>query len=156
MTRYFLRRIVVESLIHNSVDFNEFIVTTVLVNRRRISGMLIYAGILYNNILFFHLVLRLEDTIHRRKRLSLRGRMDIMASILSETKRVSRKTRIMYSCNLSFRQLKVYLKLLVDKGFLKVIPIRESETVADAFQITKKGRTFLKAYDNLREKFPRS
>ena len=82
--------------------------------------------------------------------------MDIIASILRETKRASRKTRIMYRCNLSFRQLKVYLQLLVGQGFLKVIPIRESEIAAEAFQITKKGRSFLKAYDNLREKFPRS
>jgi predicted transcriptional regulator len=82
--------------------------------------------------------------------------MDIMASILKETKRASRKTKIMYSCNLSFRQLKLYLKLLVGERFLKVIPITESNVVAEAFQITEEGRSFLRAYDNLREKFPRS
>ena len=102
-------------------------------------------------------MLRLEvTTIHRRKRVSPRSRMDIMASILEEAKNPSRKTKIMYRCNLSFRQLKVYLKLLVGEGFLKEIPIKESETVAKAFQITGKGRSFLKAYGNLREKFPRS
>lgn len=92
----------------------------------------------------------------RSKRLSPRSRMDVMASILKETKRASRKTRIMYRCNLSFRQLKVYLKLLVDEEFLKIIPIKESKTVAESFQITEKGQSFLKAYENLRRKFPRS
>jgi len=62
----------------------------------------------------------------------------------------------MYRCNLSFRQLKVYLELLVEEGFLKVIPLKESKKVAEAFQITEKGRSYLKAYENLREKFPRS
>ena len=81
--------------------------------------------------------------------------MDVMASILRETARPARKTRIMYRCNLSFRQLGAYLKMLVEEGFLKVVPVRESK-VAEAFQMTEKGRSFLRAYDNLREKFPRS
>ncbi len=82
--------------------------------------------------------------------------MDIMASILKETRRPSRKTRIMYRSNLSFRQLKVYLKLLVEEGFLEAIPIEEGKTVAEGFQTTDKGRSFLRAYDDLRKKFPRS
>ena len=101
-------------------------------------------------------MLRLESANRRDKRASPRSRMDIMASILKEAKDPSRKTRIMYRCNLSFRQLRVYLEMLIGEGFLKVIPIRQSEKVAEAFQITEKGRSFLKAYDNLREKFPRS
>ena len=110
----------------------------------------------FRGYIIFHPVSRLESANRRDKRLSPRSRMDIMASILKEAKDPSRKTRIMYRCNLSFRQLKVYLKLLVGEGFLKVIPIKESKTVAEAFQITGKGRSFLKAYGNLREKFPRS
>lgn len=82
--------------------------------------------------------------------------MDIIANILKETKKPSRKTKIMYSCNLSFRQLKLYLKLLVAEGFLKVIPITESNVVAEAFQTTEEGKSFLRAYDNLTEKFPSS
>lgn len=123
--------------------------------------MLIYAEVFVTNtfarcLFIFHLVLRLEIAMDRRRKPALRSRLDIMASILRETKRASRKTRIMYRCNLSFRQLKVYLKLLVEEGFLKVVPLRESKTVAESFQITEKGRSFLKAYDDLREKFPRS
>ena len=101
-------------------------------------------------------VLRLERRISPRNKPSPRSRMDIMASILKEAEKASRKTRIMYQCNLSFRQLKVYLKLLVDNGFLKVIPIRESDVVGEVFETTEKGRSFVKAYDNLREQFPRS
>jgi len=100
-------------------------------------------------------VLRLEIAVQRRKRMAPRSRMDIMASILKEAKSPSRKTRIMYRCNLSFRQLKAYLKLLIAEGFLTVIPIVESAR-AEAFQVTEKGRGFLEAYDNLRATFPRS
>lgn len=98
----------------------------------------------------------MEVAVRSSKRTSPRSRLDIMAGILRETTKPSRKTRIMYKCNLSFRQLKVYLKLLVEEGFLKANPVRESEVVAEAFQITEKGKSFLEAYDNLREKFPRS
>ena len=117
---------------------------------------LIYEAISYTNMSFFRVVLGLERTDRRHKRLAPRSRLDIMASILGETKRASRKTRIMYKCNLSFRQLKVYLRVLVEEGFLMAVPIQQSETVAEAFQTTEKGRDFLKAYDNLKEKFPRS
>ena len=93
--------------------------------------------------------------MQRRKRVAPRSRMDIMANILTAAKRPSRKTRIMYRCNLSFRQLKTYLTLLLEEGFLSVIPIVESAR-AEAFQVTAKGRAFLEAYANLRATFPRS
>ena len=101
-------------------------------------------------------MLGLEGAINRRKGSSPRSRMDIMANILKAAEEASRKTRIMYSCNLSFRQLKAYLQMLVDEGFLRAIPIAESNPIAEAFQTTEKGQAFLEAYDNLREKLPSS
>ena len=71
-----------------------------------------------------------------------RSDIDIMASILSEARKGSRKTRIMYRCNLSHRQLQVYLKLLLGMGFLV--------SRSDLFKTTAKGRKFLDAYRTLK------
>lgn len=71
-----------------------------------------------------------------------RSDIDIMASILSEACRGSRKTRVMYRCNLSHRQLEVYLKLLLGMEFLV--------SRSDLFKTTAKGRKFLDAYRTLK------
>jgi predicted transcriptional regulator len=70
-----------------------------------------------------------------------RSDIDIMANILGEARGASRKTRIMYRCNLSHRQLEVYLKLLLGMGFLV--------SSSDFFETTGKGRKFLDAYRTL-------
>ena len=78
---------------------------------------------------------------------SHRGRLDIMASILDSSVSGSRKTSIMYRCNLSFKQLEVYLRFLLNKGLLKTFDgVRES---AQLFQTTSRGMDFLRAYQNL-------
>jgi predicted transcriptional regulator len=71
-----------------------------------------------------------------------RSDIDIMASILDEARRGARKTRIMYRCNLSHRQLQAYLKILLDMEFL--------ESQSDFFKTTVKGRKFLDAYGTLK------
>ena len=71
-----------------------------------------------------------------------RSDIDIMANILSEARRGARKTRIMYRCNLSHRQLEAYLELLLDMGFL--------ESNSNSFGTTTKGRKFLDAYGALK------
>jgi len=58
----------------------------------------------------------------------------------------------MYRCNLSFRQLKIYLKLLVDKEFLRVVLTKGSNEEVEIYQITEEGLSFLKAYNDLRER----
>jgi predicted transcriptional regulator len=75
-----------------------------------------------------------------------------MANILNEAHLVSgglRKTRLMYRCNLSFRQLKTYLNLLVGKGFLRVIFLNGGNKEVEVYQITEEGVAFLGAYNNL-------
>jgi predicted transcriptional regulator len=78
---------------------------------------------------------------------AVRGRMDIIADILNEAKQGTKKTRIMYMCNLSFRQLKVYLDFLIRKNFLTLFNSEEEN--ARIFKTTKKGLAFLKAYQAL-------
>jgi predicted transcriptional regulator len=56
----------------------------------------------------------------------------------------------MYRGNLSFRQLKVYLKILVDKGFLRLVSVNECNQKVQLYQVTKDGLSFLEAYNALR------
>jgi len=76
------------------------------------------------------------------RRLRKRSDMDITASILSEARGGARKTRIMYRCNLSHKQLQAYLKLLLSMGLLA--------SSSDLFQTTAKGRKFVEAYRTLK------
>jgi predicted transcriptional regulator len=76
------------------------------------------------------------------RRIRKRSDIEIMASILKEAYKGARKTRIMYRCNLSYRQLQVYLKLLFGMGFLA--------SHSDSFKTTAKGLKFLDAYRTLK------
>jgi predicted transcriptional regulator len=90
----------------------------------------------------------------------IRSRIEIMANILSETRSSPgglRKTRLMYRCNLSFRQLKIYVKLLQEKGFLSVTVLSCENKNAngkngkvEVYKITEDGLSLLKAYHDLK------
>ena len=76
-----------------------------------------------------------------------RGRLEIVFTILSLCNSTpSKKTRVMYQCNLSYKQLQMYLKFLIDVGFLKVVD-------KDLYQTTEKGREFIKEYQHLKNLF---
>jgi predicted transcriptional regulator len=79
---------------------------------------------------------------------AVRGRIDIIADILRQARHGAKKTRIMYLCNLSFRQLLVYLNFLVKKGFLSLSLVADSQASV-MFVTTDKGLDFLEAYDSL-------
>ena len=84
-----------------------------------------------------------------------RSRVDIMATILEDVRSSAqglRKTRLMYGCNLSFRQLKVYLKLLEDKKFLSVTLANDGNGSVKIYRITEEGMSFLTAYNELRNR----
>lgn len=93
----------------------------------------------------------MTTTVEKELSFLLRGRLDIMAHILTEATNGAKKTRIMYRCNLSFKQLQAYLKYLKKKGFLETINKKEKNREATVFQTTKKGLAFLEAYQNLKE-----
>jgi predicted transcriptional regulator len=55
----------------------------------------------------------------------------------------------MYRCNMSFKQLKYYLEILLSRGLLHIV----AEDVGNNpgfFKITDKGKAFLKAYKDLK------
>lgn len=69
-----------------------------------------------------------------------RSRTEIAAMILESLRTRSTKTRLMYKALLSYAQLKEYLLYLQDNELIKY----ESHT--RLYDITEKGRQFLKAY----------
>jgi predicted transcriptional regulator len=77
-----------------------------------------------------------------------RGRLDIIADILNASFGGVKKTYLMYRCNLSFKQLKYYLKFLLRKGLLHAVANKGSNP--GLFMITDKGKEFLKAYKGLK------
>ncbi len=79
----------------------------------------------------------------------LRSRIEIMANVLNEAMEGTKKTRIMYRCNLSHRQLQAYLRLLVGMEMLKIVPERGSGT-SKLFRTSDKGHEFIAAYRKLK------
>lgn len=77
-----------------------------------------------------------------------RGNFDIIADILDASHGGVKKTYLMYRCNLSFKQMKSYSRFLIDTGLLQ-ININQANGEDGLFEITNKGKVFLKAYESL-------
>jgi len=86
----------------------------------------------------------------------MRSRVEIIGSILQEVRLSSggmRKTRLMYRCNLSFKQVKNYLLLLVEKKFVSLtVVVDDCAARVEVYGITREGLDFLKAYDELKNR----
>jgi predicted transcriptional regulator len=80
---------------------------------------------------------------------SHRGRLDIIADILYASFEGVKKTYLMYRCNLSFKQLKFYLELLLNKKLLQIVRDNKASNPG-LFKITRKGKEFLEAYKGLK------
>jgi predicted transcriptional regulator len=91
--------------------------------------------------------IRVRSEPHRLVR--KRSDIDIMANILSAAKKGTKKTRIMYRCNLSHNQLQVYLQILREMGFLASHSKKEGAK-PNCFKTTLKGFEFLDAYRALK------
>ncbi len=70
----------------------------------------------------------------------MRSSFDIIAEILNVAKNGAKKTRIMYSCGLSYRFVQKYLDLLLDTGLL---------SLGTSYQTTDKGMGFLQKYQKM-------
>lgn len=74
-----------------------------------------------------------------------RGKLEIMVDILKETCNPTKKTQIMYQCNMNFEQLKRYLRFMKFKGFIRI----NEKVGAITYQITEKGWNFVEKYEGL-------
>jgi predicted transcriptional regulator len=78
-----------------------------------------------------------------------RGRLDIIADILDASLGGVKKTHLMFHCNLSFRQLKLYSHFLLDQGFLRVV-VQGNGSGHGSFEVTDRGKEFLRVYKGLK------
>jgi predicted transcriptional regulator len=70
----------------------------------------------------------------------MRSSFEIIAEILETAKNGAKKTRIMYSCGLSYKFVHKYLTLLLEAGLLET---------GNSFCTTNKGMGFLRNYQTL-------
>ncbi|MHC3128765.1 MAG: transcriptional regulator [Candidatus Bathyarchaeota archaeon] len=70
----------------------------------------------------------------------MRSSFEIIAEILKTSKNGAKKTRIMYSCGLSYRFVQKYLALLLGTGLLRI---------GNSYHTTDKGMGFLRKYQTL-------
>ena len=75
-----------------------------------------------------------------------RDRIAIMVEILTETRTGLKKTRIMCKCNLSYKQLELYNKMLLEK---KLLARKTDEKSREKFVTTTKGNNFVKNFQAL-------
>ncbi len=94
-------------------------------------------------------LVKVKEKLGPTRLVQIRSQIDIMASILNEAVKGVKKTRIMYRCNLSYRQLQRYLKLLLGLELLRSVSKKESGKT-DSFKTSAKGRAFLDAYRRLK------
>ncbi len=92
-------------------------------------------------------------TANGRKRFSNghRGRLDIIADILGASHSGAKKTSLMYHCNLSFRQLEQYLSFMLKNEFLQRSSSPNDESTNNVFEVTDRGRDFMRAYECLED-----
>ena len=69
-----------------------------------------------------------------------RSFFEIIAEILRVAKNGAKKTRITYSCNLSYRMTENFLTYLLEADLLRI---------GSSFHTTEKGLQFLKTYQTL-------
>ena len=70
----------------------------------------------------------------------MRSLFEIIAEILRVARNGAKKTRIMYSCNLSYRMTEKFLTYLLEADLLRI---------GNSFHTTEKGLRFLKSYQTL-------
>ena len=79
---------------------------------------------------------------------SKRNDIDIIADILKKAKKGAGKTRLMYYCNLSFSQIKTYLRFLLEIELLDAHPVGQNNR--KSYQTTARGLKFLDTYSQLK------
>ena len=75
-----------------------------------------------------------------------RTRLDVIASILNACQYGTKKTHVMYLCNLSFKQLAGYLGLLLHANLILI----ENDRQSVLLKVSRKGKDFLRAYDDIK------
>jgi predicted transcriptional regulator len=83
-----------------------------------------------------------------------RDRHDIVTEILNHARGGKIKTHIMYRAKLSYYQIQEYLPLLIEKGFLENMTIKQKRQDITMYRTTKKGIEFLEHLESVNKLFP--
>ena len=75
-----------------------------------------------------------------------RGRLEIIADILSVAMEEAKKTEIVYKANLNFKRLGKYLPYLMENGLI------ENGNMSNEYKTTEKGKEFLRDYQKMEER----
>ncbi|MEM2926307.1 MAG: winged helix-turn-helix domain-containing protein [Candidatus Bathyarchaeia archaeon] len=86
----------------------------------------------------------IEDIKPLRRR---RNSLEIIAEILEVVQEGANKTKVMYSTNLSFKQLENYMRFLIEKGFVE--RVGEKSGKGAVYRTTTGGLKFLEAFKDL-------
>ena len=73
--------------------------------------------------------------------------MDIIACILGFSNTSSRKTRLIYRCNLNLIQFNLYAECLIQGGLLR----KYEKNGKEIYESTEKGKEFLRDYTKIQE-----
>ena len=79
-----------------------------------------------------------------------RDRHDIAVEILRTAVEGKIKTHIMYKAKLSYAQLNEYIDLLLTKGLLENLTIRQKRMDKKVFKTTQKGLDFIENFENVK------
>ena len=86
----------------------------------------------------------LSDLGLKKKKNKNRNRLEIVRDMLSVASEKTKKTRIMYQANLSFRLMEKYLNSLLESGLLECVD-------DSSYLITSRGKEFLQMYEDYLE-----
>jgi len=75
-----------------------------------------------------------------------RTHLDVIASILDACQYWTKKTHVMFQCNMSYKQLTDYLDMLLKANLL----IIENDRQSPLLRVSSKGEDFLKAYNSIK------
>ncbi len=89
----------------------------------------------------------MDSKVSMSERKNNRGKIEIMADVLSLSTAGIKKTHIMYRANLSYEQIIHYLGQLLGKGLLA----QDASEGSSVYRTTEKGREFLRCYSRMTE-----
>jgi len=79
-----------------------------------------------------------------------RDRHDIAVEVLRTAIDGKIKTHIMYKAKLSYAQLNEYIQLLLNKGLLENVTIREKRMDRKVYKTTRKGLEFIENFEKVK------
>lgn len=104
---------------------------------------------------YYHEIL-LEDSsviesVHMEDVIKRRDRHEIIVEILRTARNGKIKTHIMYKAKLSYAQVSEYLPLLVNKGFLEPLTVKQRKIHRKLYRTTEKGMRLLENFESITE-----